>query len=403
MLVEPGPVESDSEWRRRLGEMHIPECISSNVVLNRCLDVLVQGGRVSEDDGMRLMRVNSLSALSSLADIIKRSRYGDDVFYNENLHVNTTNICVLACRFCAFRKGVKHPDAYALSPRDFVDRIEPFSDNIDEVHSVGGLHPKWNVRDYAELFSAIKEANPHIHIKSLTAIEIIHIARRSGITVEAALEVLWRAGLGSMPGGGAEILVDSVRDRICRGKESSDEYLEVHATAHEMGIPTNCTMLFGTVETAGDRIRHLIRLREQQDRSGGFQCFVPYPFLSDRSRLPEAQLSSSSEVIRMIAVSRIRLDNIPHIKAYRMNLGDHLASLCLNAGADDIDGTVSHEEIMHDAGSSTRLDTSSEELARLIASSGSRAVKRDSMYSEFRSYDIGDVRSMQLPILESRG
>ena len=403
MLVEPEPVESDSEWRRRLGEMEIPECISSNEVLNRCLDVLVQGGRVSEDDGMRLMRVNSLSALSSLADIIKHSRYGDDVFYNENLHVNTTNICVLACRFCAFRKGVKHPDAYALTPRDFVDRIEPFSDNIDEVHSVGGLHPKWNVGDYAELFSAIKEAYPHIHIKSLTAIEIIHIARRSGITVEAALEVLWRAGLGSMPGGGAEILVDSVRDRICRGKESSDEYLEVHATAHEMGIPTNCTMLFGTVETAGDRIRHLIRLREQQDRSGGFQCFVPYPFLSDRSRLPEAQLSSSSEVIRMIAVSRIMLDNIPHIKAYRMNLGDHLASLCLNAGADDIDGTVSHEEIMHDAGSSTRLDTSSEELARLIASSGSRAVKRDSMYSEFRSYDIGDVRSMQLPILESRG
>ena len=403
MLVEPEPVESDSEWRRRLGEMEIPECISSNEVLNRCLGILVQGGRVSEDDGMRLMRENSLSALSSLADIIKHSRYGDDVFYNENLHVNTTNICVLACRFCAFRKGVKHPDAYALTPRDFVDRIEPFSDNIDEVHSVGGLHPKWNVGDYAELFSAIKEAYPHIHIKSLTAIEIIHIARRSGITVEAALEVLWRAGLGSMPGGGAEILVDSVRDRICRGKESSDEYLEVHATAHEMGIPTNCTMLFGTVETAGDRIRHLIRLREQQDRSGGFQCFVPYPFLSDRSRLPEAQLSSSSEVIRMIAVSRIMLDNIPHIKAYRMNLGDHLASLCLNAGADDIDGTVSHEEIMHDAGSSTRLDTSSEELARLIASSGSRAVKRDSMYSEFRSYDIGDVRSVQLPILESRG
>ena len=403
MLVEPAPEESYCEWRRRLGEMEIPESISSNEVLNRCLGILVRGGRVSEDDGMGLMQENSLSALSSLADMIKRSRYGDDVFYNENLHVNTTNICVLACRFCAFRKGVKHPDAYALTPRDFVDRIEPFSDNIDEVHSVGGLHPKWNVGDYAELFSAIKEAYPHIHIKSLTAIEIIHIARRSGITVEAALEVLWRAGLGSMPGGGAEILVDSVRDRICRGKESSDEYLEVHATAHEMGIPTNCTMLFGTVETAGDRIRHLIRLREQQDRSGGFQCFVPYPFLSDRSRLPEAQLSSSSEVIRMIAVSRIMLDNIPHIKAYRMNLGDHLASLCLNAGADDIDGTVSHEEIMHDAGSSTRLDTSSEELARLIASSGSRAVKRDSMYSEFRSHAIGDARSVQLPILESRG
>ncbi len=403
MLVETNSEASHSDWRRRLGEMEVPESISSNEVLNRCLAILVRGGSVSEDDGMMLMQENSLSALSSLADMIKRSHYGDDVFYNENLHVNTTNICVLACRFCAFRKGVNHPDAYALSPSDFVDRIEPFSNTIDEVHSVGGLHPKWKVEDYEELFSAIKDAYPHIHIKSLTAIEIIHVARRSGITVEAALKILSRAGLGSIPGGGAEILVDSVRDRICRGKESSDEYLEVHATAHELGIPTNCTMLFGTVETAEDRIRHLTRLREQQDRSGGFQCFVPYPFLSDSSRLPEAQLASPSEVIRMIAVSRIILDNIPHIKAYRMNLGNHLASLCLNAGADDIDGTVSHEEIMHEAGSSTRLDTSTEELARLIASSGARAVKRDSLYREFRSHDSDAARSVELPLLESRG
>ena len=403
VLVGTEPEATHSDWRRRLGEMEVPESISSNDVLNRCLGILVRGGRVSEDDGMRLMQENSLSALSSLADMIKRSHHGNDVYFNENLHVNTTNICILACRFCAFRKGVNHPDAYALSPSDFLDRMEPFSNTIDEVHSVGGLHPTWKVEDYAELFSTIKEAYPHIHIKSLTAIEIIHVSRRSGITVEAALEVLSRAGLGSIPGGGAEILVDSVRDRICRGKESSDEYLEVHGTAHELGIPTNCTMLFGTVETVGDRIRHLNRLREQQDRSGGFQCFVPYPFLSDSSRLPDAQLASSSEVIRMIAVSRILLDNIPHIKAYRMNLGNHLAALCLNAGADDIDGTVSHEEIMHEAGSSTRLDTSTDELARLIASSGARAVKRDSLYREFRSHDMGAPRSVELPVLGNRG
>jgi len=403
VLVEPEPQATDSEWRLRLGEMEIPESISSNEILNRCFKILVRGDRVSENDGLRLMQEVSLSGLCSLADMIKHSRYGDVVFYNENLHVNTTNICVLACRFCAFRKGVNHPDAYALSPSDFVDRIEPFSSTIDEIHSVGGLHPKWKVEDYAQLFSTIKETYPHIHIKSLTAIEIIHVARRSGITVEAALEALSRAGLGSIPGGGAEILVDSVRDRICRGKESSDEYLQVHATAHEMGIPSNCTMLFGTVETAEDRISHLTRLREQQDRSGGFQCFVPYPFLPDSSRLPEAQHASSSEVIRMIAVSRIMLDNIPHIKAYRMNFGNHLASLCLNAGADDIDGTVSHEEIMHEAGSSTQLDTSSEELVRLIASSGSRAVKRDSVYGKFQSHDTGVSRSMELPVLQSRG
>jgi len=383
--------------------MEIPECISSDPVLVRCLGILVTGGRVSEEDGVRLMEVKSLSALSSLANMIKRSRYGDDVFYNENLHVNTTNICVLACRFCAFRKGTNHPDAYALTPRDFLDRIKPFSSTIDEVHSVGGLHPNWNVEDYAELFSSIKGAYPHIHIKSLTAIEIIHIARRSGISIEEVLKILSKAGLGSIPGGGAEILVDSVRDRICRGKESSNEYLDVHATAHEIGIPTNCTMLFGTVETSGERVRHLAKLREQQIRSGGFQCFVPYPYLPDSSRLPEAQLATSSEVIRMIAVSRIMLDNIPHIKAYRMNLGDHLSSLCLNSGADDIDGTVAHEEIMHDAGSSTRLDTSAEELARLISSTGSRPIKRNSVYSEFRSHDTDAVSTMELPVLEIRG
>ena len=306
--------------------------------------------------------------------MVKRARFDNQVFYNRNLHVNTTNICVLACRFCAFRKGPKHNDAYELSPEQFIERIAPHAAEIDEIHSVGGLHPNWRVEDYATIFSSIKQKFPHIHIKSLTAIEIIHISKRSGLSIEDTLRILKDAGLDSVPGGGAEILVDSVRDKICRGKESSDEYLEVHSVAHTLGLPTNCTMLFGTVESINDRIIHLVRLREQQDKTGGFQCFVPYPFLPDYSRLPEAQLATSSEVVRMIAVSRLMLDNIPHIKAYRMNLGDHLSSICLNAGADDIDGTVGHEEIMHDAGSTTRLDTPEGELIKLITSTGSKPV-----------------------------
>ena len=250
------------------------------------------------------------------------------------------------------------------------------------------------------MYSSIKEAYPDIHIKSLTAIEIILIANRSGISVKEAFLKMSGAGLDSIPGGGAEILVDSVRDRICRGKESSAEYLEVHSIAHNLGIPTNCTMLFGTVETLEDRVEHLLKLREQQDESAGFQCFVPYPFLPDKSRLPEAQLASSSEVVRMVAVSRIMLDNIPHIKAYRMNFGDHLASLCLTAGADDIDGTVGHEEIMHEAGSRTRVETSSEELARIIASTGAVAIKRNSIYSEFSVFkDVEYNISQLLPVL----
>ena len=392
----------NSDWRTRLGEMSVPDCVATDPILSSCLQTLTSGGSVSSEVGISLMRQDSLSALCSLASMIKKSRYDNRVFFNENLHVNTTNICVLACRFCAFRKGSRHPEAYALSPKDFVERIDPYSNRIDEVHSVGGLHPDWTIDHYVELYSTIKNAYPHIHLKSLTAIEIIHIADRSGITVKQTLQSLSKSGLDSIPGGGAEILVDSVRNMICRGKETSSEYLEVHAIAHDLGIPTNCTMLFGTVETLDDRIAHLVKLREQQNESGGFQCFVPYPFLPDRSRLPEAQLASSSEVVRMIAISRIMLDNIPHIKAYRMNFGDHLASLCLTAGADDIDGTVGHEEIMHEAGSMTSVDTESETLARMIASSGSIAVKRNSTYTEFSIFETTIGTQEILPVYGQR-
>ena len=396
MVLQAESLAGNSDWRKRLGNMHAPDCITSDAVLSSCLQTLCDGGRVSADAGLSLMRHDSLNAITSLASMIKRSRYGDHVFFNENLHVSPTNICVLACRFCAFRKGPRHSAAYALSSMDFLARIEPHSSRIDEVHSVGGLHPDWKVEHYIDLYSSIKDAYPHIHLKSLTAIEIIHISERSGLSVRETLKLLSKSGLDSIPGGGAEVLVDSVRDRICRGKESSWEYLEVHAIAHDLGIPTNCTMLFGTIETLEDRITHLEKLREQQDESGGFQCFVPYPFLPDRSRLPEAQLASSSEVIRMIAVSRIMLDNIPHIKAYRMNFGDHLASLCLTAGADDIDGTVGHEEIMHEAGSKTNIDTGTEELSHIIESVGSIAVKRNSIYSKFTLVNSGGSSAFEL-------
>ena len=386
------------DWRQRLSNMEIPISVSTNSILSNCLSRLIDVGRLTPEDGLKLMAEPSLNGLTSLANMVKQSRFDNKVFYNRNLHINTTNICVLACRFCAFRKGPNHSDAYELSPEKFIDRIAPLSTHIDEVHSVGGLHPEWKIDHYTELFSLIKREFPHIHIKSLTAIEIIHISKRSAISIRDTLKILSDAGLDSIPGGGAEILVDSIRDRICRGKETSDEYLQVHGTAHQLGIPTNCTMLFGTVESNSDRIEHLIRIRRQQDQTGGFQCFVPYPFLPDRSRLPEAQLATSTEVIRIIAVSRLMLDNIPHIKAYRMNLDDKLSSLCLTAGADDIDGTVGHEEIMHEAGSTTNLDTSETGLIRLIVNTGSTPVRRNSTYNEFTEIQSLEDTRILLPI-----
>lgn len=391
---------SERNWREELSRMSIPISVKNDVLLSKTLHSLINDGRVSCEMGEELHTNAPLPGLTALAMMIKKSRFGDNIFFNENLHVNTTNVCTLACRFCAFRKGPRHRDAYSLTPEEFVSRIEPFEGKIDEVHAVGGLHPDWNINHYSEIYRLTKERFPGLSIKSLTAVEVKHIASKSGLGVLETLTILRDSGLDSLPGGGAEILVDTIRDRICMGKEKSSEYLEIHGIAHELGIPTNCTMLFGTIETIQDRITHLNKLREQQDSSGGFQCFVPYPFLKDNTRLPEARLASGEEVIRIISLSRIMLDNIPHIKAYRMNIGDHLSTIAINSGADDIDGTVGHEEIMHVAGSTTSLNYDSYKLGNLIDSAGQIPVKRDSTYTRFEPLEIKSKREGKLlPII----
>ena len=387
-------------WREELSRMSIPISVKNDVLLSKTLQSLINDGRVSCELGEELHTNASLPGLTALAMMIKKSRFGNNIFFNENLHVNTTNVCTLACRFCAFRKGPRHRDAYSLTPEEFVSRIEPFEGKIDEVHAVGGLHPDWNINHYSEIYRLTKERFPGLSIKSLTAVEVKHIASKSGLGVMETLTILRDSGLDSLPGGGAEILVDTIRDRICMGKEKSSEYLEIHGIAHELGIPTNCTMLFGTIETIQDRITHLNKLREQQDSSGGFQCFVPYPFLKDNTRLPEARLALGEEVIRIISLSRIMLDNIPHIKAYRMNIGDHLSTIAINSGADDIDGTVGYEEIMHVAGSTTSLNYDSYKLGNLIDSAGQIPVKRDSTYTRFEPLEIKSKREGKLlPII----
>ena len=387
-------------WRDELSKMTIPISVNNNNLLIEALHRLINEGRVPCELGGELHTKAPLPGLTALAMMIKKSRFGDSVFFNENLHVNTTNVCTLACRFCAFRKGPRHSEAYSLSPEEFVSRIEPYEGKIDEVHAVGGLHPDWDIDHYSDIYRLTKQRFPEISIKSLTAVEVKHIASRSGLGVLETLTILRDSGLDSLPGGGAEILVDTIRDRICMGKEKSSEYLEIHGIAHDLGIPTNCTMLFGTIESTKDRITHMNKLRKQQDSSGGFQCFVPYPFLKDNTRLPEARLATGEEVIRVISLSRIMLDNIPHIKAYRMNIGDHLATIAINSGADDIDGTVGHEEIMHVAGSTTKLNYDSNKLANLIHSSGQMPVKRDSTYSHFERLQMEPKKEGQmLPII----
>ena len=347
--------------------------------------------------GLDLFDEPNLHAIGELAHDIKTARFGQMVFFNANVHINQTNICTLACRFCAFRRGRRAEDAYALTIENYLEELDKYAESVDEVHSVGALHPDWNVGYYVELFRSVKHRYPNIHIKALTAVEVKHIAKLSKLDVRSVLNKLKEAGLGSLPGGGAEILDDEVRENICKGKETTSEYLEIHRMAHELEIPTNCTMLFGTIESSLHRVKHLFHLRDLQTQTKGFQCFVPYPFLPDDSRLPDAQLATGSEILRTIAISRIILDNIPHIKAYRMNIGDSLSELALQYGADDVDGIVQQEQIMHLAGSNTNLQSSLGDLAKIVVNAGGIPVRRNSTYTRFELFDAESLESRNLP------
>ena len=382
-LVSAG---SDVNWTGKLSKLISYKQWSPE--LSEIIEKLSSGKRLSVDDGVTLFNHPKLHEVGQLANFSKFARYGDKVFFNSNVHINQTNICVLACKFCAFRRSKKQSDAYELSIEDYVSEVGKYSRLIDEVHSVGGLHPDWDIAHYETLISSAKDRYPEITIKALTAVEIKHLSQQSNISYLETLKRLKEAGLDSLPGGGAEILNDQIREVICNGKESSEEYLDIHRKAHSIGIPSNCTMLFGTIETIRDRVIHMDKLRKLADEYNLFQCFVPYPFLPDSTRLPEAQLATSNEILRTIAVSRLMLDSIPHIKAYRMNIGDEVAELALNYGADDIDGTVRQESIMHLAGADSSLNYDIYQMAKLVKDAGFTPIKRNTTYTSFTTVDV---------------
>ena len=376
---------SHADWQVRLAETLNPLSDWSNALHDIVMKVM-DGTQLSLEDGVKLYEHPDLHEVGRLAHHVRTARFGTHAYFNSNVHINQTNVCVLACRFCAFRRGLKATDAYSMGIQEYISDLERYAPHIDEVHSVGGLHPDWDVSHYESLFKRVREEFPHVAIKALTAVEIKHLGQLSSIPTKEVLSRLHAAGLTSLPGGGAEILDDEVRAIICNGKESSEEYLRIHKEAHELGIPSNCTMLFGTIESLEQRVQHMISIRDLQSQTSGFQCFVPYPFLPDSSRLPQAQLATGSEVLRTIAVSRLVISNVPHIKAYRMNIGDHVAELALQFGADDIDGTVQKESIMHLAGSTAPLDHDRARLARIITDAGCQPVQRNTTYESFSIY-----------------
>lgn len=348
-----------------------------------------QGSRLNFEDGVRLFNSNSLLVIGWAANLIRRRLNGDRTYYIVNRHINYTNICKNRCRFCAFSKNEDDPGAYTLSIAEILRKAEDARREIDftELHIVGGLHPNLPLNYYLEMLSELKRRMPNVHMQAFTAVEIAHFAQISGLTIRETLIKLRDAGLGSLPGGGAEVFSNRVRRELCAEKLSSDGWLDVMRTAHDLGIRSNATMLYGHIETAEEKVEHLIRLRELQDETGGFLAFIPLAYHSEGTELGSpsgARNSSGIEDLKTIAVSRLMLDNFPHIKAFWIMLGLKLAQVSLHFGADDFDGTVVEEKITHSAGAVTPEGITVSDIIRLIRETGTVPIERDTLYNEVK-------------------
>jgi len=336
------------------------------------------GQRLDQADAELLLATDELHVLGRLADLVRRRRHGGRTYYIINRHINYTNRCVLACLFCGFRRSPGDHDAMELSVED-VAAVAASAEQAGacEVHMTGGLHPRWKLGHYVRMLQAIRRSAPGVHIKAFTAVEIAHIARLSRLTVRAVLERLVEAGLGSLPGGGAEIFDDRVHARAFRHKMGAEDWFAVHRTAHEMGLRSNATMLYGHVETPAERVRHMLRLRELQDQTGGFQAFVPLSFIPGGSPLSHLDGPTGLDDLRTVAVSRLLLDNFDHIKTFWIMHTLKLSQLALNFGADDMDGTVVRYDIVKAADGA---EVSVERLRQTIRECGLEPVERDSFY-----------------------
>jgi len=339
------------------------------------------GQRLSFEDGLALEASNDLFAIGQLANLVRERYNGNFGYYNVNTHINPTNVCVYKCDFCAFRADLNDPRAYVMNQEQVVERARQAHDRgATELHIVGGLHHKLPFEYYVDVVRWIREAATEIHIKAYTAVEIEFFAKIAKLSIEDILKQLIDAGLGSLPGGGAEIFHPEVREEICGAKASTDTWLDVHRTAHKLGLHSNATMLYGHIDKPKHRIDHMIRLRELQDETKGFQTFIPLAFHPDNSRMDDLPKPSGVMDLKTMAISRLMLDNFPHIKAYWVMLGIKTAQVALSFGADDIDGTVVHEKIYHEAGADTPQETTVAEIRRLISEAGRVPVERDTLY-----------------------
>lgn len=356
------------------------------------LSKALAGERLDFEDGVRLFESDDLAAVGAAAHEVRRCLNGERTYYVVNRHINYTNICINRCAFCAFSRSRNDPDAYLLSIDEIVNRAAGLYDDMKftELHIVGGLHPDMGLDYYTSMLGALKARFPNVHLQAFTAVEVAHIAKMSGRSVKKTLAELKNAGLGSIPGGGAEIFDPRVHSIICPEKIPGRDWLDVMREAHLLGIKSNSTMLYGHVETYRERVEHILAIRELQDETGGFMTFIPLKFHPSNTRLGHlAQPYSAVEDLKLYAVSRLLLDNIPHIKVFWIMLGLKLGQVALSFGADDFDGTVVEEKITHCAGATTPEILSVNELIRLISETGTVPVERDTVYNEVTRDEAG--------------
>jgi aminodeoxyfutalosine synthase len=345
-------------------------------------DKVLQGQRLDQEDGERLYESRELLGIGALANWVRERWHGDLTYFNRNQHVNATNVCEASCIFCSFaRLKTGMPGAYTMTMDEAVGRLRALRDVfVTEVHIVNGLNPDLPFDYYTDLLRALKAERPDVHIKGFTAVEIHYYAEKYGMTYEAVLRAFREAGLDSLPGGGAEIFAPRARRKLCADKVDTDGWLEVHRTAHRLGMRSNCTMLFGSIETDAERVDHVLRLRALQDETGGFQTFIPLKFHNENNRLARLHDPTDYDTLRTYAISRLLFDNVAHLKAYWPMLGIQTAQVLQSFGVDDLDGTVREERIYHMAGAKTPQELTRAELIGLIRRAGRVPVERDTLY-----------------------
>ncbi len=377
--VPPRPLE---------GASALPQVKVSYHAVQSALTKALKGERLSFEDGVNLYHSPDLLELGAVANEINLRKNGCDVYFNVNRHINPTNICALSCKFCAFSRKPGEEGSYAYSDDEIAHRAKVAADSgATEIHMVGGLHPRWKLSNYTNIIRTVKEAAPHVHVKAFTAVELDWLARKERKSVAEVIVALRDAGLGSFPGGGAEIFTPYVRELICDTKLTGDGWLDIHRTAHKMGLRSNCTMLYGHIEDIGARVDHMLRLRNLQEETGGFNVFIPLAYQPENNELGINRHTYGADDLKTIAVARLMMDNFRHIKSYWIMTGERVAQTALHFGANDLDGTVVEEKIANMAGSKGGMAMAKSKLLRVIRDADRIPVERSTVYEPIRRYD----------------